>query len=95
MPAVVPDEVLTSVVPLEEGRIAAAMQAGWQRIANTIPAAPALPDRDEGEAAGIRLVLAAPGPALLLIDERAGRVVAQELWLTIAGTAAVIGMAAS
>ena len=32
-------------------------------------------------------------PALLLIDERSGRAVAQELGLSIAGTAAVIGMA--
>jgi predicted nucleic acid-binding protein len=30
---------------------------------------------------------------LLLIDERAGRAVAQELGITVAGTAAVIGMA--
>ncbi|MFY8148172.1 MAG: DUF3368 domain-containing protein [Prochlorococcaceae cyanobacterium] len=84
IPAVVADEVLTGVFPLE---------AGWLRIATTIPAAPSLPDLDEEEAAGIRLALAAPGPAMLLIDERAGRAVAQELGLTIAGTAAVIGMA--
>jgi len=32
-------------------------------------------------------------PALLLIDERAGRAVARELGLSVAGTAAVIGLA--
>ncbi len=32
-------------------------------------------------------------PALLLIDGRAGRAVAQELGITVAGTAAVIGLA--
>lgn len=54
---------------------------------------PALPDLDEGEAASIRLALSCNGPALLLIDERAGRAVAQELGLSVAGTAAVIGLA--
>ena len=33
------------------------------------------------------------GPALLLIDERSGRAVAEELGLSVAGTAAVIGLA--
>jgi hypothetical protein len=63
------------------------------RIVSTIPAGPELPDLDEGEAASIRLALAAPEQALLLIDERSGRAVAQELGLSIAGTAAVIGIA--
>jgi predicted nucleic acid-binding protein len=54
---------------------------------------PALPDLDEGEAASIRLALSRREPVLLLIDERAGRAVAQELGITVAGTAAVIGMA--
>jgi predicted nucleic acid-binding protein len=37
--------------------------------------------------------LAQTVPALLLMDERAGRAVALELGLQVAGTAAVIGMA--
>jgi predicted nucleic acid-binding protein len=48
---------------------------------------------DEGEAASIRLALAAEAPALLLVDERAGRAVAREHGLAVAGTAAVIGLA--
>jgi predicted nucleic acid-binding protein len=52
-----------------------------------------VPDLDEGEASSIRLALSRNGPALLLIDERSGRGVAQELGLSMAGTAAVIGLA--
>ncbi len=93
IPEVVAAEVLTGGFPAEEERITAALKAGWLRIVSTIPAGPELPDLDEGEAASIRLALAEAGPALLLIDERSGRAIAQELGLSIAGTAAVIGMA--
>ncbi len=47
---------------------------------------PALPDLDEGEAASIRLALSRREPVLLLIDERAGRAVAQELGITVTWT---------
>ena len=93
IPEVVANEVLTGGFPAEEARISAALEAGWLRIAGPILAGPELPDLDEGEAASIHLALAAPEPALLLIDERSGRAVAQELGLSIAGTAAVIGIA--
>jgi predicted nucleic acid-binding protein len=93
IPEVVANEVLTRGFPAEEERLTAALEAGWLRIVSTIPAGPELPDLDEGEAASIRLALAEAGPALLLIDERSGRAIAQELGLSIAGTAAVIGMA--
>jgi predicted nucleic acid-binding protein len=52
-----------------------------------------LPDLDEGEAARIRVALAHPGSSLVLMDERAGRAVAMEHSLAVAGTAAIIGMA--
>ena len=52
-----------------------------------------LPDLDEGEAACIRTALADAQPALLLMDERAGRAIATAKGLKVAGTAAVIGMA--
>jgi hypothetical protein len=52
-----------------------------------------LPDLDEGEAASIRLALASGPDVLVLFDERAGRGVAHELALRLAGSAAVIGMA--
>ena len=92
----VPDEVLQEVVGRNfrgEATIAHAVTAGWLIPMGPAPATPALPDLDEGEVACIRLALAAPGPALLLMDERAGRAVAQELGLQVAGTAALIGMA--
>lgn len=57
------------------------------------PGSPDLPDLDEGEAACIRIGLSQDGPALILMDERAGRPIACEHGLRVAGTAAVIGMA--
>ena len=86
-------EVLTGRYPDTEAPIRQALAAGWLKtvaIANTDPA---LPDLDEGEASSIRLALSRNGPALLLIDERSGRAVAQGLGLSVAGTAAVIGLA--
>ncbi len=53
-------------------------------MVTTVPREPALPDLDEGEAASIRLALASSPQVLLLIDERAGRVVARELGLKLA-----------
>ena len=76
-----------------EGDILGAVAAGWLRIAAPAPTEPVLPDLDEGEAACIRIALAARTPALLLMDERAGRAIAAEHGLQVAGTAAVIGMA--
>jgi len=97
MPQEVEREVLTGTVARGEAEIGAAIEAGWLRVwSNPVPDV-ALPDLDEGEAACIRIALAhqtAPGnQALLLMDERAGRAVASEKQLGIAGTAAVIGMA--
>jgi predicted nucleic acid-binding protein len=86
-------EVLPGRFPKSEGPIADALQVGWLRVATTAPNAPALPDLDEGEAASIRLALASGPNVLLLLDERAGRAVARELGLNLAGTAAVIGQA--
>ena len=61
-----------------------------------------MPNLDEGEAACIRIALAHraltvgdSGSALLLMDERAGRQIALDHGLRVAGTAAVIGMARS
>lgn len=86
-------EVLTGRYPDTEAAIEQALAAGWLQVVAVDSSEPALPDLDEGEAASIRLALSCSKPALLLIDERAGRGVAQELGLSVAGTAAVIGLA--
>ncbi|MBD2719528.1 MULTISPECIES: DUF3368 domain-containing protein [unclassified Synechococcus] len=93
LPATVADEVLTGRFTDQEARITAAVEAGWLTITPDPQQGLELPDLDEGEAASIRLALSRPGPVLLLIDERAGRAVAHELGLKVAGTAAVIGLA--
>ena len=87
------DVVLTGRYPATEAPIRQALTAGWLKTVAITTTVPALPDLDEGEASSIRLALSCKGPALLLIDERSGRAVAQDLGLSVAGTAAVIGMA--
>jgi predicted nucleic acid-binding protein len=86
-------EVLTGRHPVTEEPIQQAIAAGWLRAASEVSSEPALPELDEGEASSIRLALASGPQVLLLIDERAGRAVARELGLALAGTAAVIGLA--
>ena len=86
-------EVLTGSYPATEAPIRQALSAGWLRVVAIETPEPALPDLDEGEASSIRLALSRTEPALLLIDERSGRAVDQELGLNVAGTAAVIGLA--
>ena len=86
-------EVLTGRYPDTEAPIRQALSAGWLKTVATATREPDLPDLDEGEASSIRMALSCNGPALLLIDERSGRAVAQELGLSVAGTAAVIGLA--
>ena len=99
MPPEVRAEVISSGLTNQkfvgEAAILNAEQQGWLRVAQPALASPELPDLDEGEAACIRIALAQPAPTLLLMDERAGRAVASELGLRVAGTAAVIGMAKS
>ena len=86
-------EVLTGHYLATEAPIRQALAAGWLKTVAIPTTDQALPDLDEGEASSIRLALSCNGPALLLIDERSGRAVAQDLGLRVAGTAAVIGLA--
>jgi predicted nucleic acid-binding protein len=92
-----PREVEREVLPGPELRghaeLRAALAAGWLRVWKNAPSEPSLPDLDEGETACIRIAIAHRQESLLLMDERAGRVVAIEHGLRVAGTAAVIGMA--
>lgn len=99
----VPLEVLREVLPGHElpgeAAIRDALRAGsvreWKRAISK-PSGLPLPDLDEGEATCIRIALsrtARGDDTLLLMDERAGRAVATERGLRVAGTAAVIGMA--
>ena len=74
-------EVLTGRYPATEAPIRQALAAGWLTTVAIPTTDPALPDLDEGEASSIRLALSCNGPALLLIDERSGRAVAQDLGL--------------
>jgi predicted nucleic acid-binding protein len=93
VPQEVRDEVLSGRTLPDERAILAAFDQGGLQVCERAPTAPELPELDEGEAACIRLALAGSPPALLLMDERAGRAIAQEHGLRVAGTAAVIGMA--
>jgi predicted nucleic acid-binding protein len=93
VPVPVASEVLTGGFPATEAAIREAIAAGRLLVITAIPLNPELPDLDEGEAACLRLGLASDEPSLVLIDERAGRALALELGLQVAGTAAGIGMA--
>lgn len=92
-------EVMSGSGRADELPLAQALASGWLRLAGHTPTDPPLPELDEGEAACIRLALQhrnnTGGAALLLMDERAGRAIALERGLRVAGTAAVIGMARS
>jgi predicted nucleic acid-binding protein len=93
IPTEVHDEVLSGHVSRGEAAIRSAIKHKWLAIWKGVPADAELPHLDEGESACIRIALKHRGDALLLIDERAGRAVAQEHGIRVAGTAAVIGMA--
>lgn len=93
VPTEVHTEVLSGFGSPDEHSIGAALTAGWLGLCGPTPETPLLPELDEGETACIRLALVHPGASLLLMDERAGRAIAAENGLQVAGTAAVIGMA--
>jgi predicted nucleic acid-binding protein len=93
IPQEVNAELITGQGFAGEAALLQAQSDSWLRLAGPTPSTPALPDLDEGEAACIRTALADAQPALLLMDERAGRAVATAKGLKVAGTAAVIGIA--
>ncbi|HRJ54253.1 MAG TPA: DUF3368 domain-containing protein [Candidatus Thiothrix moscowensis] len=86
-------EVLSGKHSRGEADIQAALDAGWLKIwGQPFPALTDI-DLDEGESACISIALHHPAPALLIMDERAGRAVAIEHGLPVTGTAAIIGRA--
>jgi predicted nucleic acid-binding protein len=96
MPVEVRQEVLSGSRSLDEQDILNAERAGFLKVWPSLsPSMPDLPELDEGESACIRIGLGHANSSLLLMDERAGRALAQEKGLSVAGTAAVIGMARS
>ncbi len=96
VPPAVHKEVLPGVDARGDAEIAAAIKRKHVRLWNKAipPVSAAFADLDAGETECIRIALAlGAGNALLLMDERAGRALAAELGIALAGTAAVIGLA--
>ena len=96
----IPPSVQAEVLPGRNARgeleIAAAIKRKHVRVwRKAIPVQPErFADLDAGEVDCIQMALSlGPGKALILIDERAGRAVAAELGLAVAGTAALVGLA--
>jgi predicted nucleic acid-binding protein len=96
IPPSVLQEVLTGTGARGETEIAQAIKSKhvsiWRKkIPTPLPHTLSL---DQGESDCICLALAQPsGQAIVLLDERAGRAIATELGIQVAGTAAVIGFA--
>ena len=96
VPPSVHREVLPGVSARGEAEIAAAVKRKAIRVwRKSIPdASVVLPELDEGETDCIRIALSNDASeTLILMDERAGRAVATEHGIRVAGTAAVIGLA--
>jgi predicted nucleic acid-binding protein len=95
-------EVLTNQFALSESNIRAAVRNGWLEVVESV--APVTVDfvsrqisnwkqLDAGEAQSIAYAHALSHNALLLIDERAGRVACAELGLATLGTAGIVRLA--
>lgn len=93
IPETVREEILGRGVWPGMDDLREAIAAGWLVVRDDGDEIPEIPQLDEGEAACIRLALRHDGPTLILMDERAGRAVASEYGIQVAGTAAVIGQA--
>ena len=96
VPPSVQQEVLPGLQTRGETEIAQALsQQHLQLWSQAIPQPDqTLGDLDAGEMDCLSIALSLPaGQCLVLIDERAGRAIAKELGIRLAGTAAVIGFA--
>jgi predicted nucleic acid-binding protein len=96
VPPTVQQEVLPGVGARGEAEITLVLRRKLLRPWKKAIATPAvaLPDLDAGETECLHIALAVGRDrALVLMDERAGRAVAAELGVRVAGTAALIGLA--
>lgn len=93
MPQEVRLEVLSGSASRWESEIRLALQEGWLKVWPEAVTPDTPFNLDEGESACIQIALDHHDETLLIMDERAGRAVAQENALQVAGTAAIIGMA--
>ena len=93
LPLAVRKEVLTGQGREGEPVIRAAIRRKALVVLRRDWKLPRFPLLGDGEAACIRAAVNSRQPSLLLMDDKAGRAVAMELGLKVAGTAAVIAMA--
>jgi len=89
---VVRDEVLPGGKPGEQG-ICDALRNGTLTVLAQEWASPQFPTLDEGEASCIRAAANLSGKSLLLMDDRLGRIIAQENGIPVVGVAGLIGVA--
>jgi predicted nucleic acid-binding protein len=93
----VPESVKQEVLPGKsapgEQALAHAFDSGWLTVWHESITPHLDIDLDTGETDCINIALSSPQNYLLIMDERAGRAVAKEYQLHVAGTAAVIGQA--
>lgn len=93
----IPEEVRNEVLPKRAAQgkqaIESALENGWLQLWPESFEALTDLDLDEGESACISIAYGLSEPALLIMDERAGRAVAKEKGITVIGTAALIGEA--
>ena len=93
MPESVKNEVLPGVGANGEEAITHGILTGCLKVWPEPIASLLDIDLDIGETDCINLCLSHADKSLLIMDERAGRAVAQEKGLSVVGTAAIIGMA--
>ncbi|MDO9104349.1 MAG: DUF3368 domain-containing protein [Methylovulum sp.] len=93
LPETVKREVLPGIGARGEEAIAKALAEDWLKVCSE-PITPCFEmDLDAGETDCINLALGYSDRVLLVMDERAGRAVANEKGLRVIGTAAIIGQA--
>lgn len=93
----IPEAVRSEVLPKRAAQgkqaIDSALEAGWLKLWQEPFVTLTDFDLDEGETACISIAAGLSEPALLIMDERAGRAIAREKGITVIGTAALIGEA--